>query len=110
LSELRGKPCLAVCGIGRPDAFVRTLQALGADIRAQVFFPDHHWYQDRDGARLARLAGKVQAEIVTTAKDAVRLHWAAGPGVKAWSLEVELAFLSGEREIENLLVRILKRA
>lgn len=109
VDTLQGKPCLAVCGIGRPRAFVRTLRDLGAKVKGEYFFPDHHWYRESDRRRLRARAARLQAEIVTTAKDAVRLQWLEGSGIRAWALEVEFDFLSGAAETEALLVRILKR-
>src|SRR5262249_23770282 len=41
-SDLSGKRVFAFAGIGRPEKFVETLRALGAEITGTQFFPDHH--------------------------------------------------------------------
>lgn len=111
LAGLQGRPCLAVCGIGRPQAFVQTLRSLGAEIRGERFFSDHHWYGEQDRRFLLRQASRLQADIITTAKDAVRLNWPAASGRAAgvWALEVEFDILSGAQVLESRLDSLLPR-
>ncbi len=74
LAELRGKKVCAFAGIGHPEAFRRSLAALGAEVVSFRAFPDHHPYRTSDLEALRRLAGESAAErIVTTEKDGVRL-------------------------------------
>ncbi len=73
---LETRPFVAYAGIGRPQKFFDTLDALGADIRAVRAFPDHHAYTDEDARTLLRLADGEGAALVTTEKDAVRLETA----------------------------------
>jgi tetraacyldisaccharide 4'-kinase len=64
----------AFCGIGIPDKFRTTLKDIGVETVGFRAFPDHHVYSARDLAALhadALEAG--DAQLVTTAKDAVRL-------------------------------------
>lgn len=68
-----GWPVVAFAGIGRPDKVRATLQGLGAEIRAFADFPDHHVYSEDDARRLLDLAERHGAQLVTTAKDWVRL-------------------------------------
>jgi tetraacyldisaccharide 4'-kinase len=73
---LRGKPVAAFCGIGNPEAFRRTLRAVGVKPIAFRTFPDHHAYtravvEDlRDWARQQ----PADAVLATTQKDAVKLR------------------------------------
>lgn len=71
-SAWRGRPVVAFAGIGRPEKFFATLRSLGADIRAEYAFADHHRYCESDFAALGRAAGP-DAILVTTEKDYVRL-------------------------------------
>lgn len=89
LSELAGAEVELVSGIGNPEAFERSVRALGAEVAGHRRFPDHHAYVEGD---LAGLRGRV----VTTTKDAVKLAGlAAARALDAWVLEVEFALTSG---------------
>ncbi len=65
---LKGRPVIALAGIGRPDSFSDLLLTLGARVVETRFFPDHHSYQIEE---VGGLNG--EAIIVTTEKDAVKL-------------------------------------
>jgi tetraacyldisaccharide 4'-kinase len=74
MQALRGRRVLAVCGIGEPEAFLAQLAEGGATVRALVF-DDHHAYDGADLRRIAPAAVGAGADfVVTTAKDAVKLH------------------------------------
>jgi tetraacyldisaccharide 4'-kinase len=85
-----GMSVVAFAGIGRPQKFFAMLAALGADIRAQHAFPDHHAYTRRELANLRSEARRLGARLVTTEKDMARLGAPAALGVEA--LAVELLF------------------
>lgn len=108
ISALQGARVAAFCGIGNPYAFGMTLRRLGAEVVLARRWPDHHVYSPSELAEFAREARSRGAELcVTTQKDAVRL----APGV--WPkdapplvvLSVEIAFISGERELWELVER-----
>ena len=64
---------VAFAGIGRPEKFFDTLQALKIDLRDSVPFPDHHSFTDGDVRYLKRLARDHSAWLITTEKDYVRM-------------------------------------
>lgn len=70
---LAGRRVLAFAGIGRPEKFFQTLRACGAEIAATQIFADHHPYSAGDLAALAAAASRLDAALVTTEKDRVRL-------------------------------------
>ena len=73
-ASLRGQKVCAFAGIGRPEAFRRSLNELDSEIVSFRPFPDHHPYSPADIDSLRRLAAKTGADrIVTTEKDGVRL-------------------------------------
>ncbi|MDA1101153.1 MAG: tetraacyldisaccharide 4'-kinase [Proteobacteria bacterium] len=101
---LRGCRVLAFAGIGRPQRFFHTVRELGADLVGQQAFPDHHPYREDEIWRLVETARDLDAQAVTTAKDAMRLP----PGARAMVtvIDVALAFDRPD-DLDHLLDRIL---
>ncbi len=99
--HLAGKAVFAFAGIGRPQKFFDTVAEAGAVLAGQRAFPDHHRFRPAELARLARDAAALDATLVTTPKDAVRLPpgWrdrvsVAGVSL-AWADEAPLEALLG---------------
>jgi tetraacyldisaccharide 4'-kinase len=95
LAELSGRSVELVSAIGNPEAFERTVEALGARVESHRVFPDHHRYRPADLEGLGR-AGRA---LVTTEKDAVKLP----PALEFFALAVEFRLESGEAVLEALL-------
>jgi tetraacyldisaccharide 4'-kinase len=76
--EMRGRPFLAFCGIGRPAKFFDTLRDAGVAAVKSRAFPDHHPYTEADAQSLLAEAKALQARLLTTGKDLVRLKGATG--------------------------------
>jgi tetraacyldisaccharide 4'-kinase len=96
LASLSGREVDLASGIGNPESFERSVEALGARVRTHRVFPDHHSYAAGDLASL----GADRRALVVTAKDAVKL---AGGGAKFLALEIDLVLTSGEAVLEALL-------
>ncbi len=79
LEFLTGRDIKAVCGIASPEAFVRTLESLGAIVQDTQSFPDH--------ADIPPEALGSNIPIITTEKDAVRIEHAPS---SLYALGVEL--------------------
>jgi tetraacyldisaccharide 4'-kinase len=77
-AEVRARPHLAFCGIGRPAKFFETLAAAGISAVKCRPFPDHHPYTEPDARALLAEAGALNAGLITTAKDLARLKGASG--------------------------------
>lgn len=73
LSSLDGRRVLAFAGLGRPGGFEQLLERSGARIIARRWFADHHAYTQSELAALSDRAKRLDATLVTTAKDAVKL-------------------------------------
>ncbi len=71
--DLQGRKIVAFAGIGRPAKFFASVRALGGNLVATHEFPDHHVYRASDSARLLGDASAQGAQLVTTAKDYVKL-------------------------------------
>jgi tetraacyldisaccharide 4'-kinase len=100
--SLAGAKVVAFAGIGRPEKFFETVAGLEARIAARIPFADHHAYTAADLHRLSVMAARLEARLVTTAKDFVKLPPALKSQVTvvsvhlAWRDEAMLQnFLSG---------------
>lgn len=77
---LKGKRVLAFAGIGRPEKFFATLEAVGATVVTRRALPDHHPYRPDEIRDLVTKALADGLVPVTTQKDAARL---SGPDFAA---------------------------
>lgn len=68
-----GSDVAAFCALGRPDNFLIGLQNLGLNVVAFRTFPDHHLYSAHDINDLRNEAGRLNAHLVTTEKDMVKI-------------------------------------
>lgn len=91
LASLKGKSVLACSGIAKPESFVALLEKLGAHVRKNVLFSDHHCYTRYDIDTLHSEALEVDASvIVTTEKDGVKLRELDPRGIQALCIELEI--------------------
>jgi tetraacyldisaccharide 4'-kinase len=102
LAELQVRPLLAIAGIGHPQRFFQTIQALGLAFETKVF-ADHHAYTQAD---FMDLSGKT---ILMTEKDAVKCRHLALSD--AWFLPVtaELTPLGHSQTFADCVISLLKQ-
>jgi tetraacyldisaccharide 4'-kinase len=103
-ASLRGRRVYAFAGIGRPAKFFATLHALGAELAGCASFADHHRYRADELERLVGAARAADAELVTTAKDRVRLPAALRERVSI--VRVRAAFVDPEPLLARLAERV----
>jgi tetraacyldisaccharide 4'-kinase len=87
-------PCVAFCGIARPENFFAALRSAGATLAATHTFRDHHRYTTSDIRQLLRLRTSSHATaFLTTQKDAINLasHLAALQPLHVVPLQMTLA-------------------
>lgn len=94
LEALRGLRVLAVSSLGDPSSFEATLRSAGATV-VPCRFADHHRYTSDEIRAVEERAAADGLRLVTTAKDAVKLHGAAETG-RWWVLEIALAIDGAE--------------
>ena len=73
VTRLKGVPLLGFAGIGRPEKFFTTLDDCGLTLLGRRAFPDHHAFTTEQRDALWTEAAALGAQLVTTAKDRVRL-------------------------------------
>lgn len=111
LHMIREKKVYAVSSIGAPDAFIRTLTGLGAQVQERRDFSDHHRYTPKDIQEIVKscVAAGISF-IVTTEKDAVKLrHWAGEipQGLRVISLVIKIDIIHGEDRLVERINTIL---
>ncbi|MDB5524224.1 MAG: lpxK [Rhizobium sp.] len=94
--DIAGRRVLAFAGIADPEKFFRTVEGLGAIIAVKRPFGDHQYLTDDEIIEILAIAEQQDLEIVTTAKDAVRLIGHHGRELqllaKTKVIDVEMAF------------------
>lgn len=93
--ELEGQRFYAFCGLGHPQQFFDMLRGLNADLAGTRAFADHHPYRMADCRQLTADAAASSAQLVTTAKDYVRLPDDFRGQVQVVPLEMRFADMAG---------------
>ena len=97
-SDLENQKVFAFAGIGRPEKFFKTLQDIGCKLAGCRAFDDHHPYTEAEV--LSILADAVDTQVITTAKDHVRLSPNQQKRVRV--LDIELQWKNTD-EVDALL-------
>jgi len=64
---------LIFSGIGNPNGFKKTLLTHKFKIINEINFPDHYQYKDKDIKKIKKIANNLNAKIITTEKDFVKI-------------------------------------
>ena len=104
--ELKGRRFLAFAGIGRPEKFFDTLEESGAILAETKTFPDHHPYSLSEITSLKARATTLEAALITTEKDAVRLQPSEKNGIHILTISIHWDDVDA---IEALLVSLTNR-
>ena len=91
-------------GIGNPRSFRETLTANRINIIEEIVFPDHNSYGDRDIKKIKEDAKSLNAKIITTEKDYVKLSEKNRAGIDF--LEIDLIIEDEERLINFIKSKI----
>ena len=103
---LKGQRVVAFAGIGVPEKFFATLNALGARVIARHPFEDHYAFEGSDIQPILDEAFSVGAIPITTEKDAIRLPADQRQQVNVLSVGVEW---EKPAALEALLDKAIKR-
>ncbi len=105
-SRLKGRRVFALSGIARPASFIEALARVGARVVCARAFPDHHPFSSAEISSVAGEAAALEAQVVTTEKDAARL---GKRGLDALVLRVRTSVTSGGEELDRLLDVLLPK-
>ena len=108
LDDLVGQRISAFCGIGNPDGFRRTLNALGLQPVTFQAYPDHHHYCADDLAEFAQDAKRKEIDaFVTTHKDLVKLVDGTIDSPEILAIEIEMEFVGDTAPLIEQLEQFL---
>jgi len=111
LASIRGQKVCAVCSIGDPGSFTKTLTGLGVNIDVSFAFMDHHNYKRADIKQIIQSCDDREiATIVTTAKDAVKLKpflGAFAEHMRILSLGIKISMTHGKETFLERIHRLL---
>lgn len=102
--EFDGRRVLAFAGIARPAKFHDSLRTVGANIVATVDFADHHPFRPNELADLRQRAAALNADLVTTEKDLMRLPVAARNGISTLGIKLEF---EAPDQLEKIIKAVL---
>jgi 3-deoxy-D-manno-octulosonic-acid transferase len=102
------------CGLGNPESFRRTLQAMGVEIASWIDFDDHHRYRPRELTHIVHhMTACGATALITTEKDSVNLSQDCdqllAPLPLYW-LQVKMRIEGEDRLVEEVERRIESRA
>ena len=95
---------LVFSGIGNPDSFIKTLEINRFKVIKTLRFPDHYNYSNNDIIKIRKIAKNLNAKIITTEKDYLRLNNLNSEGIKYLKIELKI---SNEKELINFFKKKL---
>ena len=98
------KKYLIFSGIGNPESFKETLVRNKFNIIKEIIFPDHYNYTQNDIDKIKLQAKKLNAKIITTEKDIVKIHSNNNSDIEF--LKIELKIKNEDELISYLKVHI----
>lgn len=101
---------LLICGVAAPEAIEQYLETKVKVVRRKIF-PDHHNYDRYDLETMKEIFNNMESGkkiIVTTEKDAMRLHshrgWVVQNKMPLYSLPIEVDFFEPDKAMFNNMV------
>jgi len=94
LDDLAGRKVFLFSAVGSPEAFLKTVTRLGAEVTDAWFYDDHHHYTRRDLNALIGACERSRAEIaLTTQKDLVKISpmWRAETPLRMLRIRFHIA-------------------
>ena len=102
-SNWKGQKVFAFSGIAHPEKFLVTLHNFGCEIVNSHFFSDHHSFKWHEIKKLEIKAKSLNAKLVTTEKDYVRIPSSKKNNINYIPIHIEF-------ESKDLIIKILQEA
>jgi tetraacyldisaccharide 4'-kinase len=87
-------------GIGNPDSFKKTLTNHKINIIKEINFPDHYSYTSKDINQIKFVAKNLDAKIITTEKDYVKISSKDSIGIEFLKIDM---IIKNESELINFI-------
>ena len=97
------KKFIIFSGIGNSNSFRETLVENNINITKEIIFPDHYNYSKNDIEKIKLNAKKINASIITTEKDYVKLSEADKKEIKYLEISLEI-------KNEKKLIELIKKS
>ncbi len=94
-------------GIGNPESFKDTLKDNNFKIVREIVFPDHYQYKKKDIEKIKTIADSLNAKIITTEKDFVKIRNYNIPNIDY--LDIDLEFINEKDLIKFLNKRLYEK-
>lgn len=106
LDSLSGKKVYAFCGIANPESFFHSLDKLGAIVEKKFIYRDHHFFSDKELARMLKEGESKDTIFLTTEKDFVRIS-ETFKNDRIFYLGAQIKIIKGFEELEKKIQSIL---
>jgi tetraacyldisaccharide 4'-kinase len=104
VDEVHPRAVIAFAGLGYPEKFNCTLQDYGFDVKRFIPFPDHHPYTIPELERLLKISARRKIDLITTAKDFLRIPERFKK--KVYAFNVSLEFEEPEKLYELIAAKL----
>ncbi len=105
--EASRKKVIAFAGIAYPEKFFLSLEKMNCTIVRKYNFADHYPYLNQDLEEMIKEANQLQALLITTEKDYIRIPEVYKPLIKILPMELEFAYYDIEK-LKLLFKGVLK--
>ena len=82
---------LIFSGIGDPSSFKEILLDKNVNVTKEIIFPDHHVYEKKDVKKIFEEANRLNAKILTTEKDFIKLSDHDAKKINFLKIELKIA-------------------
>ena len=109
LENLKGKEAAMFCAIANPESFKSTLNAININIKEELNYNDHHWYDQNSSREIINLARNNEI-VITTEKDFVKLTDSLKDIKNIYALKTECTIIkNGLKNLEDTLKDVLDK-